>query len=152
MKGDLGGWRGALSLLVVLAAAFAVAAAIRRPAPDFADRPVLAVLRAGDGRAIWRLRWSRAAAEIAADSLRPPPPPRGRAFELWLAAAGSSAPRPLGILPLKGRRLIPLAPQTVKRLGGAGMLFATIEPPEGTPALRPSGPALFRGRLHGPLE
>lgn len=152
MNSALTGWSGAAWTGSVLAAALAVAAAIHRPAPDFAARPVLALLHSPGGNPAWRLRWSRTAAEIAARSLGSAKPPRGHAFELWLVTGGSAAPRPLGILPLTGRRLIPLAPANVRLLGGPGALIATAEPPEGTPALRPSGPALFRGRLRAPIE
>ncbi|HJU16273.1 MAG TPA: hypothetical protein VJ770_07360, partial [Stellaceae bacterium] len=69
----------------------------------------------------------------------------GRAFELWLYA--DRTPRPLGILPEAGRTVIPLAPRDAARLAGSGALWATREPREGAPDLRPSGPPAFRGRF-----
>ncbi|HJU19980.1 MAG TPA: hypothetical protein VJ770_26305, partial [Stellaceae bacterium] len=60
------GW----AVLAVAALALAVAAAIQRPAADFADRPILAVLRDGSERPVWEIRLASRAHEIAVKTLR----------------------------------------------------------------------------------
>jgi anti-sigma-K factor RskA len=145
-------WRAAAVVLAVAALALLVAAAIGRGAPDFANRPVLAVIRDSRGRPVWAIRLARAAREITAASLRPAPAPAGRAFELWLLPAAAAQPRPLGMLPAAGSRIIPLAPRNAALIAGRGALLVTLEADEGAPDLRPSGTPLFRGRLRGMIN
>ncbi len=145
-------WRAAAAVLAIAVLALLVAAAIGRSAPDFADRPVLAVIRDGRARPVWEIRLARAAHEIAARSLRAEPVPAGRAFELWLLPAAAAGPRPLGILPSTGVDVIPLAPRNAALLAGRGALLVTLEASEGAPDLRPSGAPLFRGHLRGMIN
>jgi anti-sigma-K factor RskA len=144
---DLRFWRGTTGMLAVAALALIVAAAIGRSVPDFTDRPVLAVIRDASGRPVWEIRLAQRAHEIAARNLRAEPAPKSRAFELWLLSAGAATPRPLGILPSIGREVIPLTPRDAALLAVPGALLVTLEPGEGAPDLRPSGPPAFRGRL-----
>lgn len=146
---DIRVWRAAATVLAVAVLALVVAAAIARPAPDFAARPVVAVIRDAAGRPVWDIRLAPAAHEIAAASMRAEPAPRGRAYELWLVAAGAAAPRPLGMLPPAGITVIPLAPQNATLLAGRGALLVTLEAGEGAPDLQPSGAPRFRGQLRG---
>lgn len=145
-------WRAAAEVLAVAVLALVVAAAIARPSPDFADRPVLAVIRDGDAHPVWAIRLAPAAHEIAVRSLRAETAPRGRGFELWLVSAGTAAPRPLGMLSSAGGEVIPLTPQNTALLTGRGVLLVTLETGEGAPDLRPSGAPLFRGRLRGMIN
>lgn len=145
-------WRAAAEVLAVAVLALVVAAAIARPAPDFADRPVLAVIRDEGAHPVWAIRLAPAAHEIAARSLRAETAPRGRGFELWLVPAGAAAPRPLGMLPASGSQVIPLIPENAALLAGRGALLVTLEAAEGAPDLRPGGAPLFRGRLRGMIN
>lgn len=145
-------WRTAATVLAVAVLALVVAAAIGRPVPDFADRPVLAVIRDAGGRPVWEIRLSRTAHEIAAASLRAEPAPAGRGFEVWLVPAAGAGPRPLGMLPAAGSRLIPLAPRDTALFARRGALVVTLEAGEGAPDLRPSAAPLFRGRLRGMIN
>jgi anti-sigma-K factor RskA len=150
--GDIRFWRGTAGVLAIAVSALIVAAAIGRDRPDFADRPVLTVIRDGRARPVWEIRLARAAHEIAARNLWAEPAPKGRAFELWLLPAGAATPRPLGILPSAGREVIPVTPRDAASLAAPGTLLVTLEPGEGALDLRPSGPLLFRGRLHGVIN
>jgi anti-sigma-K factor RskA len=150
--GEIGLWRAAAAVLAVAVLALVVAAAIGRSAPDFADRPVLTVIRDGRARPVWEIRLARAAHEIVAVSLRAQPVPAGRAFELWLLPAAAAEPRPLGILPPTGVAVIPLAPRNAALLAERGALLVTLEASEGAPDLRPSGAPLFRGQLRGMIN
>ncbi len=91
-------WRSLAAGLGVLALALLVAALIGRAAPDFAARPIVAVLRDAAGHPLWAIRLACGAGQIAADSLSPPPVPAGHAYQLWLEAPGVGGPRPLGLL------------------------------------------------------
>jgi anti-sigma-K factor RskA len=142
-------WRGTTAVLAIAVLALTVAATIRRHRPDFANRPVLAVIRDGSGRPVWNIRLARAAHEIAAQSVRAAAEPAGRGFELWLTPAAAATPRPLGLLPSAGQRVIPVMPRYAALLAGRGALFVTLETSEGSPSLQPSGPPVFRGRLSG---
>ncbi|MGH7054880.1 MAG: anti-sigma factor domain-containing protein [Stellaceae bacterium] len=145
-------WRAVAAVLTVAVLALIVAAAIARPAPDFADRPVLAVIRDGDARPVWTIRLAPAAHEIAATSLRAEMAPRSHGFELWLVPAGATAPRPLGMLPASGSQVIPLIPENAALLARRGTLLVTLEAAEGASDLRPSGAPLFRGHLRGMIN
>ena len=143
-------WRLAAAVLAVTAVALWVAALIARPPPDFDRQPVVAVLHDAAGRPLWAVRLARGAHEIAIDSLAPPPPPAGKAYQLWLAAAGGGRPQPLGLLPLAGRKIVPEMPADIRFLAGNGELIVTLEPGSGALAGAPSGPPMFRARLAGP--
>ena len=142
-------WRRAAAVLGVTALALLVAATIGRPAPDFSARPVIAVVRDGGHHPVWAIRLASTAHQIAADSLRPQPVPAGRAYQLWLAVAGAPALHPLGLLPQRGRKAIPVTPANTRLLAGAGDLLVTLEPTGGSKDPAPSGPVLFRGVFNG---
>ncbi len=99
-------WRGAAAVLATAGFALLVAALVARAPPDFAERPVIAVLRDTGQHPAWAIRLAPAAHQIAVDSLGPPPPPAGKVYQLWLVAPGVPAPQPLGLLPLSGRKII----------------------------------------------
>ncbi len=142
-------WRPLAGGLGVLALALLVAALIGRAAPDFAARPIVAVLRDATGHRLWAIRLARGADQIAVDSLAPPPVPAGHAYQLWLEAPGAGGPRSLGLLPRTGRKTIAETPANIRQLAGRGELAVTLEPWGGSPGTGPSGPALFRGALAG---
>ena len=110
--------------------------------------PIVAVVRDGEEHPVWAIRLARAAHQIAADSLRPQPPPADRVYQLWLLAPGM-APRPLGLLPQSTRKPIAVTPENARLLTGEGELEVTLEPAGGSPAPGPTGPTLFRATLEG---
>ena len=85
-------WRRAAAVLATVALALLVAALIAREPPDFAQRPVIAVLQNTGRHPAWAIRLARSAHQIAIDSLDPPRPPSGKAYQLWLAAPGAAPP------------------------------------------------------------
>lgn len=134
----------AAALGVVLAAS-SVAAAIWRPAPDFAALPVAAALRDRDQRPVWTVRLAMPAREIALEAVAAAPPPAGHDYELWVETAGG--PRSLGLLPASGRKVVPEIPARLAQVAGGGKLFVTLEGAGGSPTGKPTGPALFDARL-----
>jgi anti-sigma-K factor RskA len=153
MSGALGsGVAAAIGVFVTFALAFAVAAAIKRESPNFAGAPIAVVRDAGaaQGRALWAIRLAPAAHEIAVDALAPAEAlssaPAGSALQLWLKTPAGL--RSLGLLPDKGRAIIPEMPALIDRLGaGAGGLVVTREPKGGSRQSLPSGPIAFRATL-----
>ena len=111
--------------------------------------PVVAVVRDGERHPIWAIRLARAAHQIAADSLRPQPPPADRVYQLWLLASDASAPHPIGLLPQSERKLIAVTAENAHRLAGGGEIEVTLEPVGGSTEPRPTGPTLFRATLEG---
>ncbi len=141
-------WRSLAAGFGVAALALWVAAVVARAPPDFAERPVIAVLRDAGQRPAWSVRLARTAHQIAVDGLGPPAPPGGKAYQLWLTTPGAAAPQPLGLLPLSGRKVIAETPANIRRLAsGTGELLVTIEPAEGPLAEAPSRPPVFRASL-----
>jgi anti-sigma-K factor RskA len=145
-------WRRAALVLAATALALLVAALVMREPPDFAQRPVIAVLRDADQRPAWTLRLAPNAHQIAVDSLLPPPPPAGKNYQLWLAAPGEATPQPLALLPLIGRKIFAETPADIHRLAGPGELRVTIEPATGTFAPAPSGQSVFHASLKSEAE
>jgi anti-sigma-K factor RskA len=142
-------WRRATAILATSALALLVAAIIGREAPDFSAMPIVAIVRDGEQHPIWAIRLARAAHQIAADCVRPQPPPAGGVYQLWLLIPDSAGPRPLGLLPQSGRKPIPVTPENARLLTGEGELEVTLEPIGGSRGPGPNGPALFRGSLEG---
>ncbi|MGH7029948.1 MAG: anti-sigma factor domain-containing protein [Stellaceae bacterium] len=143
-------WRPVAALLGVSALALLVAALVARPAPDFSERPVIAVVRDGGQHPLWAFRLAGGAHQIAVDSLAPPPAPPGHAYQLWLEVPGIGTLRPLGLLPQSGRKVIAETPANSRLLSGRGEVVVTLEAKGGSQQSGPSGPALFRGQLDGP--
>jgi len=141
-------WRHAAAVFAIVALALLVAALIAREPPDFAQRPVIAVLQNTGRHPAWAIRLARSAHQIAIDSLDPPRPPSGKAYQLWLAAPGA-APQPLGLLPASGRKIIAETPANIRLLAATGELRVTLEPATGTLAGAASGPAVFDASLNG---
>jgi anti-sigma-K factor RskA len=142
-------WRWTAGLLATLVLALFVAATIARAPPDFSAMPVIAVVRDGEQHPIWEIRLGRTAHQIAADSLRPQPPPADRVYQLWLLPPDGATPRPIGLLPQSERKLIAVTPQNARRLASGGELEVTLEPVGGSTEPRPTGPTLFRATLEG---
>jgi anti-sigma-K factor RskA len=141
-------WRGVAAVLATAALALLAAALVARDPPDFAERPVIAVLRDAGHRPAWSVRLARAAHQIAVDGLDPPPPPGDKAYQLWLAAPGAAV-EPLGLLPLSGRKVIAETPTNIRRLAGTGEVLVTLEPAKGPLADAPREQPVFRASLAG---
>jgi len=142
-------WRWVTVVLATLSLALLVAAMIAREPPDFSAMPIIAIVRDGEQHPVWAIRLARAAHQIAADSLRPQPPPADHVYQLWLLASDVATPHPIGLLPRSERKVIAVTPENARRLSGAGELEVTLEPVGGSTAPGPSGPILFRASLEG---
>jgi anti-sigma-K factor RskA len=142
-------WRRATAVLATLSLALLVAAIIAREPPDFSAMRVIAIVRDGEQHPVWAIRLARTAHQIAADSLRPQPPPSGHVYQLWLLASDTTAPHPIGLLPQTERKLIAVTPENARLLAGEGEIEVTLEPVGGSTEPRPTGPVLFRASLKG---
>jgi len=142
-------WRRATAVLATLSLALLVAAMIAREPPDFSAMPVIAVVRDGEQHPVWAIRLARSAHQIAADSLRPQPPPADHVYQLWLLASDGAARHLIGLLPQSERKVIAVTPEDARLLAGEGELEVTLEPAGDSPAPGPSGPILFRASLEG---
>ena len=141
-------WRGAVVVLATTGLALLVAALVAPAPPDFAERRVIAVLRANDQHPMWTLRLNRPAHQIAIDSQAPPRPPAGEDYQLWLVAPSAATPQPLGLMPLSGRKILAETPANIRRLTvGDGELQITLEPASGSLAGVPGGPQVSSARL-----
>lgn len=141
-------WRALTAALATTALALLVAALVARAPPDFAERPVASVVRDSGGSPLWAIRLAPAAHQIAIDGLAPPPLPPGYIYQLWLVAPGKGAPRPLGLLPQSGRKVIAETPANSRSLSESSDIIVTLEPKGGSRQSGPSGPVLFHARLH----
>ena len=142
-------WRSLAAALAITLCAVLVATFVGRPPTDFSGLPIVAVLRDGGQRPLWAIRLASEGHQIAADSLQPAPAPAGHVYQLWLQMPGAGPPRPLGLLPQSGRKIIAETPANARLLSGRGDLMITLEPAGGSPGSGPSGPTLFRGSLMG---
>ena len=75
-------WRWATGVFATFSLALLVAAIVARDSPDFSDMSIVSIVRDSEQRPVWTIRLARAAHQIAADSLRPEPVPRGRVYQL----------------------------------------------------------------------
>ncbi len=143
-------WRRAAIVLATTACALLVAALVAREPPDFAERPVIAVLRDTGQHPGWSVRLAQSANQIAVDSDGAPPPPPGKTYQLWIAGHGTAPAQPLGLLPLTGRKIFAEAPSNIRLLTGSGELWVTLEVATGTLAGAPGGPPVFRATIEKP--
>ncbi len=133
-------WR-ALSLgSSALAAALAAALALdswQLPHPTVAT-----VLIAEDGQLGWLVQ-AYSDLTLQVTPLQASPIRANGALELWTLSPGEDQPVSLGVVPPSGRLDLPLAPgvtPTPQQFFGI-----SLEPPEGSPVGRPTGPVLFKG-------
>ena len=124
-----------------------MAALVAREPPNFAEHPVIAVLRDAGQHPGWSVRLARSADEIAVDSEGPPPPPSGKNYQLWIAPRKTAPAQPLGLLPLTGRKIFAEAPSNIRLLMGDGELWVTLEAATGTLAEAPGGAPVFHATL-----
>jgi anti-sigma-K factor RskA len=136
--------RGSAAVLAIVASCLLVAAIVHRAPPDLANRPVVAIIRDGQGSALWTLRLGLAAREVLAQSGQVEEAPQGRAYQLWVATPHGTRLHSLGLLPARGERAIPETPTAARLLAGRFRLIVTLEPAQGSPSFFPSGPTEFR--------
>lgn len=140
-------WRSVAIVLATTGCALLVAALVGRYPPNFAERPVIAVLRDARQHPGWSVRLARLADQVAVDSEGPPPPPSGKNYQLWIAPHEMAPPQPLGLLPLTGRKIFAEAPSNIRLLTGNGELWVTLEAATGTLAEAPGGAPVFHAAL-----
>jgi anti-sigma-K factor RskA len=139
------GWWASLALwraVSAIAVALVVVLGVRYFAPPPAERYV-AVLQNDQRVAGWIVE-IEARGEVRLVPLAATPVPPERALQFWTKAPSAVAPTSLGLVPgdrptvLPAARLPAIEPDTLFEL--------TLEPEEGSPIGRPTGPILFVGR------
>jgi len=136
----LGGWFGGMLAAGVFAVAVLLVLPLRQVAlpPDFT-----AAIAATDGTL-------QLAAALSGDRLRVErlagSAPAGRVLELWLIAAGASAPVSLGVLPDAGVADLTV-PAALTAAFAGGVLAVSDEPPGGSPTGAPTGTVLATGAI-----
>jgi anti-sigma-K factor RskA len=138
-------WRG----FAALASVAAVSLAVLLASPPPALPPIVVVMETTPASAGIGVVPSSIVASISGDGRSVVTRPLmnvsvapDRVLQLW-AAAGSGAPRSLGLISAAGATVVPqtsLPP-------GTDHLAVSLEPPGGSPTGAPTGPVLFYGRL-----
>ncbi|MEE7457780.1 hypothetical protein MPAR168_03330 [Methylorubrum populi] len=139
----IGRWRMATGAATALAAGLALWIAVARPPSLDAPPQYLAVVDRGGALPALIVRVDLKAGVVQVRSLAAETPP-DRSLELWYINAGS-APQSLGLVSAETASL-PIPADL--RPGTVSTTFAvTVEPPGGAPEGKPTGPAIYSGRL-----
>lgn len=139
----IGRWRMATGAATALAAGLALWIAVARPPSPDATPQYLAVVDRGGALPALIVRVDLTAGVVQVRSLAAETPP-DRSLELWYINAGS-APQSLGLVSAETASL-PIPADL--RPGTVSTTFAvTVEPPGGAPEGKPTGPAIYSGRL-----
>ncbi len=143
-------WKGATGLAAALAAMLAVGVFLPpgvlgpdAPAPVGPDGVYYAVLQPGEEQPAFVAEVDLASGTVSLRPLRPPAPPRGQAYEMWVVGGGRARPVSLGLLAEGGD--LPL--DALQGPVGDSVLAVSVEPPGGSPTGQPTGPVVFTGEL-----
>ncbi len=112
---------------------------VLRPVPS---APLMTVLLTQQDQPAWLVEADGGALRLAA--LNPQPVPSDRVMQLWALPQGATAPTSLGLIRTPER--FSVTPTTIRPEPGM-LIEITLEPPDGSPTGRPTGPILFIGRL-----
>ena len=130
-----------------LAAVFAALLFISPLQPDPAQQTnYVVVLQDKEQQPVWTLSTSTAMDQLLVRNMKPMPMPSDRGCQLWVQPEGSDRIYPLGLLPDDGGELTLDIAGQMKSLLANGKLIVTVED-TGKPALQPTAPAEFTGRL-----
>jgi anti-sigma-K factor RskA len=138
-------WRGIAAAAIVAAACLALFIGTTRP---LSNRPYVAMLRASPQSHIaWIAIMGPDGLSLRAAAAANPPP--GRAYQLWAITPASSSPEPLGIITADGRLALHALPPGLE---SGATLAISIEPRNGSPTGRPTGPVVFTGKIEPALS
>ncbi len=138
----LGFWQtfSGLGLAASLLLAFMLVA--RAPSPSPAS--YVAVLQSSDQRAGWIVQASVGGPVKLVPLADLGTIPAGKSWQLWTKGKSASAPTSLGLVP--GADALEVPRERLPYLGEEQLFEITLEPPDGSPTGRPTGPVLFLGK------
>lgn len=140
----LGLWQG-LSAAALAASLLMGALLLRSTAPEPAGARYLALLQSPDGQSTGWVVELRAGGRLrlvpvgAVGSV-----PAGRAWQFWTKPEGAAAPTSLGLV--RAGQTLELPVSQLPAVGARQLFEITLEPENGSPTGRPTGPILFVGR------
>lgn len=141
----LGFWRAISGIAVAAAVLLAVLLGIR-PAPVPETHYVAVLVSPQRQQAGWVVRASDRGPVHLVPLGDPGPVPAGRVWQFWTKGKDAAGPTSLGLVPADGRAEIPR--DRLPDLGDEQLFEITLEPPDGSPLDRPTGPILFVGRAN----
>ena len=105
----------------------------------------MAVLQSPDNRTTgWVVEWQAGRGLRLVPAGAAEPVPAGRALQFWTKAEGAAGPTSLGLVRAGEALALPLA--RLQEVGPRQLFEITLEPENGSPIGRPTGPILYLGR------
>lgn len=135
-------WQGLSAAALMLSVGLALQLA-RSPAP--AEERYVAILQTPEQQVAWVVE------SVDADTVRLRPVGKlpvlatGRAWQFWTKPLNADRPTSLGLVPAHGELLV--ARKTLPALGAQQLFEVTLEPQNGSPTGRPTGPIQAVGRM-----
>jgi anti-sigma-K factor RskA len=136
-------WQG-ISAVAVAASVF-LAVRVLVPPPDNAGARYVAVLQSPDNRStgwVVELNAGRGLRLVPVGDTGPVP--AGRALQFWTKPEGAAGPTSLGLV--RAGQTVELPVSRLPAVGAQQLFEITLEPENGSPIGRPTGPILFVGR------
>lgn len=135
------GW-GALAAAACVALAVALTTVLRPPSD--AARYVAVLQSPADHATGWLVEVRGGDTVRLVPLGAPAAVPAGRAWQFWTKPQGAAAPTSLGLV--KAGQALELPVSRLPGIGPQQLFEITLEPPEGSPTGRPTGPILYVGR------
>lgn len=135
-------WQGVSALAV--AASLVLAVLLTRP-PEPAGARYVAVLQSPDNQStgwVVELQAGRTLRLVPVGAATPVPP--GRALQFWTKPEGAASPTSLGLV--RAGQTVELPVSRLPAVGAQQLFEITLEPENGSPIGRPTGPILYVGR------
>ena len=144
---ESGWWRGLA--LASLAAAFALALALFKPAPELPQGALVVVLAGEDAKPALLASTDRSSRYLTVAAIAPIALASDRALELWMLPDHGS-PRSLGLVSAvapAGIARVALPANAEQALKDIPALAVSLEPSGGSPTGLPTGPVLYSGPI-----
>ena len=139
---SLGLWRGVAAASLLAAGVSGLALLDRHSVPPVVPVGVLSPIGAAQAAFVMEAQQD---GSLSIVPIHPAAVPSGHDLELWSLAEGAKTPKPLGVLPVVGRRLgaswLPV---------GRVQILVSLEPQGGSPTGQPTGPVLYGAALIRP--
>jgi len=138
-------WQFASAFAVAACLVLATLLVLRGPATPLAAERFLAVLQSPADRSTGWIVEATAGGEVRLIPVGASPElPPGKTLQFWTKAEGAAGPTSLGLVKAGTPATVPVA--KMPTLGERQLFELTLEPENGSPLGRPTGPVLFLGR------
>jgi len=138
-------WQFASALALAACLVLATLLVLRGPATPVAAERYLAVLQSPADQATGWIVEATAGGEVRLIPVGASPEvPPGKTLQFWTKAEGAAGPTSLGLVKAGMTARVPVA--SMPTLGARQLFELTLEPENGSPIGRPTGPVLFLGR------